>query len=139
MVRACMMWLSNPAACQQFELDTQSAALSSISVLLLCRLCAAWSALQLQVLDLNSTRVSGSLPAEWGNTVAGNMLGPSLQGLYLHQTQLSGGIPATWLNGMPNVTRFTIWGTNVCGPHPEGGSGLGALCLDTTRTRLGED
>jgi len=78
------------------------------------------------------------LPAEWGSTAASNGLGAFLQELYLHQTQLSGEIPTSWLTGFPNVTRFTVWGTNMCGLHPQNGTGLGALCLDTTRTRLGE-
>lgn len=99
---------------------------------------AAWSALQLKVLDLNQTGVSGVLPAKWGSAAASSGLGAFLQELYLHQTQLSGEIPTSWLTSFPNVTRFTVWGTDVCGLHPQNGTGLGALCLDTTRTRLGE-
>lgn len=99
---------------------------------------AAWSALQLRVLSLNQTSISGTLPPAWGNNSTGNQLGRSLQELYLHQTQISGEIPASWLIGLPNVTKFTVWRTNVCGLHPEGGVGLGALCLDTAGTRLGK-
>lgn len=86
---------------------------------------------------MNQTSVSGSLPSEWGANTSANKLGLSLQELYLHQTQLSGEVPGSWLMGLPNVTRFTIWHTDVCGLHPEGGIGLGSLCLDTTGTRLG--
>lgn len=102
------------------------------------RCTAAWSTLRLNVLSLNQTGVSGSLPPEWGSTLSSNTLGPSLQQLYLHQLQLSGEIPASWVFGLPNVTLFSIWRTNVCGLHPIGGAGLGSLCLDTTGTRLGE-
>lgn len=86
---------------------------------------------------MNQTSVSGSLPSEWGANSTADKLGRSLQELYLHQTKLSGEVPRSWLVDLSNVTRFTIWRTDVCGLHPEGGIGLGALCLDTTGTRLG--
>lgn len=92
----------------------------------------------LQVLGLNSTKVSGTLPPEWASNATANRLGSSLQELYLHSNMLQGEIRRAWWTGFPNVTRFTIWSTNVCGLHPEGGLGLGALCLDTAGTRFGE-
>lgn len=91
-----------------------------------------------QVLALNSTQVSGALPPDWGSNATTNRLRVSLQELYLHNSNFEGEIPQAWWVGFPNVTRFTIWSTNVCGRHPEGGVGLGALCLDTARTRMGE-
>jgi hypothetical protein len=99
---------------------------------------AAWSALQLRVLSVNQTGITGTLPAAWGDNSTDNLLGRSLQELYLHQTQINGEVPSSWLTGLPNVTVFTVWRTDVCGLHPEGGVGLGALCLDTAGTRLGK-
>lgn len=103
-----------------------------------CALLAAWSTTKLRILALNQTGISGTLPPDWGSNTTASSLGSSLQELYLHQTQIYGEIPATWLMGLPNVTKFTVWRTEVCGKHPEGGVGLGALCMDTAGTRLGE-
>lgn len=98
----------------------------------------AWMQRPLQVLGLNGTGIFGTLPQSWGDNVAGNLLRSSLQQLLLHNTALQGSIPASWTAGLPNVTVFTAWGTQLCGPHPANGTGLGALCLDTTNTMLGE-
>lgn len=90
------------------------------------------------MLGLNGTGIFGSLPPSWGDSVAGNLLRGSLQQQLLHNTAVGGSIPSSWTTGLPNVTVFTAWGTQLCGPHPANGTGLGGLCLDTTNTLLGE-
>jgi hypothetical protein len=98
---------------------------------------ASWAQLPLHVLSLSNTNVQGSLPPVWGDVAANSTLRSTLQQLYLHRTRISGEIPAAWYTGFANVTDFTVWGSNVCGKHPEAATGLGSLCLDSTGTKLG--
>eukprot|EP00879_Flechtneria_rotunda_P018864 GHRR01019801.1.p2 GENE.GHRR01019801.1~~GHRR01019801.1.p2 ORF type:complete len:420 (+),score=105.27 GHRR01019801.1:1913-3172(+) len=94
-----------------------------------------WSTRSLQVIDLHTTSIGGTLPSAWGS----NSLAASLKELYLHQTKLEGAIPNSWYSGMASITAFTVWSSNVCGPHPTGGSTVGSMCIDTTNTLMGED
>jgi hypothetical protein len=104
---------------------------------------SAWSARSLHALALDGSGVSGSLPGAWGEP--GSMLGASLSELYLHKTSINGSIPDSWLAGLGNITRFTVWSSNVCGPLPHEAASssnltsftLGMLCVDDSLTRLG--
>lgn len=127
-------------ACSAQSNATFLQCLTDKSVNLTACMHAGWASTPFRLVDLNSTQVSGSLPQEWASNATANttVLGSSLQELYLHQTQLQGEIPESWWTAFPNFTRFTVWSTRVCGRHPLGSAGLGALCLDTAGTKLGE-
>ena len=63
---------------------------------------AAWGTMgafeSLKELNLNNNSLSGTLPAQWGDTSNGAVL-VSLQSLDVSTNSLSGALPATWGSG----------------------------------------
>ena len=93
---------------------------------------AEWANLTLESLDLGNNKLSGTLPAQWGDLSIGSQLHQSLQKLYLSNNQFWGAFPSRWSN-FSSLTSFTIFGNvQLCDILPSP-----FVCIDTSETRLG--
>ncbi|KAK9813097.1 hypothetical protein WJX72_008976 [[Myrmecia] bisecta] len=87
----------------------------------------------LQVLDLSSNMLTGTLPKEWGDPATGGF--PLLQTLDLSNNQLRGGLPQDWAN----LTSLTVLNmsdnANVCCQLVPAVAASRVLILDMTGTK----